>query len=608
MKTPTSGDAARHREFEVERWPAHARVMRAAAVVAMVLIPMGGLTDYAIAGATATTYTLVALRLVTSAIHMPIFMACRRSRPSPTLGFWIGLGFVATAISGILGPTLLRPTSVASQGGPLLLILVLWSLLFPAWRRHKSTIFMLVSAVYVAIGFYWRGVNDYGGKHELITMSIFLVALGLLLPKVYARFEATEFRLFRAQKGLERTVIQLENEVELRRERELALREAREQALAASAAKGEFLANVSHELRTPLVGILGISELLLDARLGDGERERVEILQRSGQLLLGLVNDLLDFSKLEAGRLPLERVAVSIPTVCRHVIDLLGARAVEKGIWLRLEVSAQAPEWVETDPLRVEQILLNLVGNALRFTDKGGVLLRVEVESSDRIRLIVKDTGVGIGVADLERIFKPFEQAAASTARNFGGTGLGLSITQRLVARLDGEITVDSTVGVGTKFEVVIGAQPTQPPADLRAPTGGFGVAMRILLGEDNPVNALVITALLRSMGHHVDLASDGQALIQAAGSERFDLILTDIQMPELDGAEAARRIRESVPMADNTPILALTADVSRRSQKTGYFDAVLPKPIARHELQKVLQQFANPAGHVPKTSTAATG
>ncbi|MGB1275490.1 MAG: histidine kinase dimerization/phospho-acceptor domain-containing protein, partial [Nannocystaceae bacterium] len=302
MKKPTSAEAEMLRAFEVERWPINARVMRAAAVVAMVLNPIGGLTDYAIAGATSTTFTLVALRLVASAIHVPIFLACRKSQPSAKLELWIGLGFVATVIAGILGPTLLRPTSVASQGGPLLLMLVLWSLLFPGWRRHKATLFMIVSAVYVGIGFYWRGINGYGGKHELITVSIFLVALGLLLPKVYARFESTEFRLFRAQKGLERTVVQLEEEVELRREREVALRDAREEAEAASAAKGEFLANVSHELRTPLVGILGISELLLDARLKSNERERVEVLQSSGQLLLGLVNDLLDFSKLEAGR------------------------------------------------------------------------------------------------------------------------------------------------------------------------------------------------------------------------------------------------------------------------------------------------------------------
>lgn len=595
MKDHPYDSAALRQQYEDERWPANARVMRAAALSAMVLNPIGGLTDYAISGATATTYTIVALRVIAACLHIPILRDCLRDRPSPGLERWIIAGFVATAISGVLAPTLLRPTSVASQGGPLLLLVVLWSLLFPAWRTRKSTVFLLVSAAYVAIGYYWRPLIGYGGQHELITVSIFLVALAILLPKVYARFESTEKRLFTAQKGLEQTVLRLEDEVDLRRAREISLRNAREQAEAASAAKGEFLANVSHELRTPLVGILGVGELLLDADLPTRQHRRVELLQQSGQLLLGLVNDLLDFSKLEAGRLPIERIPVAVARVFGHVCQLLQRRADEKGIWLRLEIDPGCTPWVLADPLRLEQILLNLVSNAIRFTDSGGVEIRANTHTGEdgrgRLKFAVKDTGVGIDEEDLERIFDPFEQAAKSTARKFGGTGLGLSITQRLVERLGGKISVQSQVGTGTEFTVEIVADATSVPVKERVAVPiDEGTSLRILLGEDNPVNSLVLTALLRSLGHSVEVAKDGAALVDAAARGGHDLILTDIQMPILDGVQAARKIRES---GHTGPILALTADVSGSAQSED-FDAVLPKPIAREALQKALMRYCS--------------
>ncbi len=582
-------------QFELVRWPANARVMRAACVAAIFLNPLGGLTDYAISGATSVTWVLVALRVVAAAIHIPIYRLCKYPQPSPTLPILIVLGFLATVLSGVLGPVLLRPTSVASQGGPLLLIIILWSLVFPEWRNRKVHACLAVSAVYVTIGLYWRPLIGYGGQHELITISIFLIAVSVLLPKTYHRFEHTEFLLFCAQQGYEKTVRRLETEVGLRRKRETALVQARERADAENAAKQEFLANASHELRTPLVGVMGIAELLLDEKLTHGQRERIVLLQRSGKLLKSLVDDLLDFSKLAAGKLSVESIPMSPEKLFMHVHSLLAPRAAAKGIELALAIDPRCEPWILSDPTRVEQVALNLVANAIRFTERGRVTIEVTTfvdgENQLRFQFRVCDTGIGIHPDKLARIFQPFEQAEQSTQRMYGGTGLGLSISQQLVDLLGGHITVESTVGEGSVFSVDFVVEATnQPNQSGEEPTVKIST-LRILLGEDNPVNTLVLTGLLRSLGHTVEVAEDGEKLVKSAISSEFDMILTDIQMPILDGITATYQIRSSLPPGKRPPIIALTADVSRRAVRDAKFDSVVGKPISRQDLQAAIEQ-----------------
>ncbi len=591
--------------FNETRWVADARLTRYAALVALVLHPIGGLTDYAIIGVDPRLWPLLGLRLAASAIHIPILLACSRPAPSPSKGGQginrlVGLAFALSVIAGVLGPTTLRPTSVASQGGPLLLILVLYALVFPVWRERKITAFMIASAVYVAIGFYWRARIGYGGAHELITISIFLVAIGTLIPRVNQRIEQLEFDRFTAQDELTRTIARLQREVALREERELALDRARRAAEEASKAKTSFMASVSHELRTPLVGILGVAELMRDAeaRREEETRERIELLRQSGEYLLGLVNDLLDYFKIEAGKLALRELPVSPRAFAKAAQELVKPRVDAAGITLTVTVSPELPVWILGDPLRLQQILLNLLGNAVKFTERGGVSVEL-YPADEELVLIVADTGVGMAPEVVERVFEPFEQAENARGRA-RGTGLGLTITRRFVEQMRGSIDVRSKLGQGTTVTVRLPLVESAPPREEVSGTRRLepGRALRILVGEDHRVSATITKAMLQKLGHRVTLARDGGELVERATAERFDVVLTDMHMPVLDGAEATKRIRAS-PYNGETPVLALTADAFESNHATllaAGVDDVLVKPISGAALAKALAEHTQSA------------
>jgi PAS domain S-box-containing protein len=388
---------------------------------------------------------------------------------------------------------------------------------------------------------------------------------------------------------------------------EQELRAARDAAEAAAQAKASFLAMMSHELRTPMTGIIGMIELLAEAPLSGEQKRFVGALEGSAQSLLRVLNDVLDYSKIEAGRLDLEAVAFEPATTARDVLDLLGNAASRRGDELRADWDSARIPRLRGDPTRLRQVLVNLVGNAIKFTERGRVTLSIRAGAPDPsgavpLRFEVRDTGVGIPPEVLPTLFRPFQQADSSTTRRFGGTGLGLAICRRLVEAMGGILGVESEPGRGSTFWFEVKLEPAgEAAAESMAPREREPKVrgIRILVAEDNPVNRLLIGTRLRRAGHRVTVVEDGVEAVDAVGSQDFDLILMDMQMPELDGAGATEAIRRLAGPRGRVPIVALTADAlpefRERYMRSG-LDDYLTKPVDWAALDRILARFA-PAG-----------
>jgi len=390
---------------------------------------------------------------------------------------------------------------------------------------------------------------------------------------------------------------------------ERALAHAKERAEQANQAKSEFLASVSHEVRTPLNGVLGLLGVLKEEKeLSDHYRRYAETAHRSASHLLGILNEILDISKIEAGKLELEWLPLNPLEVVRESLDLVETEAARKNLTLRFKADREADVIVLGDSGRLRQVLLNLLSNAIKFTDRGEVSMRLqyhgECDARVNLEIIVNDTGPGFDPAQAEELFERFTQADTSSVRRHGGTGLGLPISRDLVEMMGGTIVADACPGQGAKFTVKLSLErlekaPTAESEPLAAPPTPASeglMPVRVLAAEDSPTNQMVLAAMLAGTGYQLDTVADGAEAVEAVGRLHYDILLMDIQMPILDGIEATRLIREHYPSCASLPIIALTAN-AMKGDRESYISAgmcdYLPKPLNKNNLLERLWHWS---------------
>ncbi len=390
------------------------------------------------------------------------------------------------------------------------------------------------------------------------------------------------------------------------------------EAGAANAAKSSFIANLTHELRTPLNAVIGMSDLLLDMEMGEEQRETAEIVATSARGLLGIINDILDFSKIEAGKLDLEHEAFHLAETVESVTDTFVFQIRQKGLQFTMDVDDALPEFVVGDQGRLHQVLVNLVGNALKFTDKGDVSLKVTCDTDsenpfepERVRFEVTDTGIGIPAEIQERLFQAFTQADSSTTRKYGGTGLGLNISRQLVEKMGGRMGVESVENEGSTFWFTVlfakanKAQISEAENEAQASDGPTGRKrakdLRILLVEDNMVNQAVAMGMLKKLGHAAEGATDGKDALKMLSEADYDLVFMDVQMPVVGGIEATEMIREGKAAGRNkhVPIIAMTAHATKKDRQAcldAGMDDYIPKPISSQLIAEAMNRTLSPA------------
>jgi signal transduction histidine kinase/ActR/RegA family two-component response regulator len=401
--------------------------------------------------------------------------------------------------------------------------------------------------------------------------------------------------LYEANQRLQANTARLELTIQ---ERTRALEEALVQMEEALRAKGEFLAVVSHEIRTPLNGILGMAQLMMMTTLSEEQRGYAKAIQNSGELLLALINDILDYSKMESGKLNLDQRPVSVREVVRDVTQMLEPQAQAKGLAIKTDIAPDVVPWFKGDAMRLKQVLINLVGNAVKFTQRGSIkiVMRMQQQDGPWLQCQVRDTGIGIPADRIGRLFQAFSQVDSSVTRRYAGTGLGLVICKRLVEGMGGAIGVESERYQGSIFTFSIPVVSAPPPADaVAAPASapvGSARQIRVLVVEDNQVNQTLALGMLKKLGVPADLASDGEEACNMVRHGAYDVVLMDMQMPRMDGVTATQVIRgmQGIRQPHIVAVTANAMEVDRQACLSAGMNDFLPKPFKVSELQQKLE------------------